>query len=167
MKGYISILLLICLCLPLFGCQKEAKQAMKPVTFYYCRTEFDHGKEDSVILGETRESAGFEDNFIGLVNLYLQGPVSDGLHATFPVGTKLIEYRLEGETAVLTVTDQLSFAKGIQLTTACACLAKTVMGLTEVKAVKIQTQTENLMNAPYIIMDQRTILLLDDTEIHP
>lgn len=167
MKRIVSFLLLICLCFMTCGCRQETEPAKKPVTFYYCRTEFDHGSDDSVILGETRESAEFEGNLMGLLNLYLQGPLSENLRPTFPAGTKLKEYRVEGNTAVLTVTDQLSLAKGIDLTVACACLAKTVMSLTGLKDVQIQAQTVNLENNAYIFMDQNSILLLDGTEIHP
>lgn len=167
MKRIISLLLVLSFCLFASGCQQESEPVKKPVTFYYCRTEFDHGSDDSVILCETRESAGFEGNLIDLLNLYLQGPISDNLRQTFPTGTKLKEYRVEGNTAVLTVTNQLSLASGIDLTVACACLAKTVMDLTGLQDVKIQAQTVNLGNNAYIIMDQETILLLDSTEIHP
>ena len=167
MKIPISLLLVICLCLALFGCQQDVEPAKKPVTFYYCRTEFDHGSEDSVILGETRESAGYEDDLVGLLNLYLQGPLSEDLRSTFPAGTKLKEYWAEGNTAMLTVTDQLSLAKGIDLTVSCACLAKTVLEITGLDAVQIQAQNVNLGNNAYILMDRSTILLLDGTEIHP
>ena len=167
MKITVSILLLICLSIMLLGCQEKAEPINKPVTFYFSCSEFDHGNENSVIAGETRESAGFENDIMGLLNLYLSGPESEDLRSTFPADVKLLEYRVEDGTAILTVTDQLSLVDGIELTVACACIAKTVMKLSGLEAVKIQTQTVNLGNKPYIIMDQSTILLLDDTEIHP
>ena len=166
MKRLISLLLIICLCAFLFGCQDKAEPIKKPVTFFYCRSDFDHGNESSVILGETRESAGFENNIMGLLGLYLEGPASDSLRTTIPEGAKLMDYKVEGNTAVLTVTDRFALASGIELTLACACFAKTVLHMTGLEAVKIQAQTVNLGNKPYILMDHSTILLLDNTEIH-
>lgn len=167
MKKKISVLLLISLCIPLWGCQPKTEPVKSPVTFYYCREEFDHGKEDSVILGEIRDQAGFEDNLTGLLDIYLQGPVSENLHSTFPYGTVVREYRVEDTTAVLTLSHQLSLAEGMDLTIACACLTKTVLELTGLDTVRIYTQTANLENNSYIQMDRNTLLLIDSTEIHP
>lgn len=164
MKRIAAILLIIAFCLPFFGCQQDSEPVRSPVTFYYRRAEFDHGSEDSVILGQIRDSDGYQNDLKGLLNLYLQGPTAEEFDPTFPKGTKLIDYRVEENTALLTVSDQLSLADGIHLTVACACLAKTVMELTGLETVQIQAQTVMLGNDKVIVMDESRILLLDSTQ---
>lgn len=167
MKRITILFILLAVMLPLCGCREEAEPILSPVTFYYSRAEFDHGNENSVIHGEIRESAGYEGDLIGLLNLYLNGPISEEYKATFPAGTKLKDFQVEDKTAVLTVTDQLSLARGINLTIACACLTKTVLEMTGLDAVKIQAETVNLGNSVFILMDRSSLLLLDAEEIHP
>lgn len=164
MKRIIAILLLLCLCLTAIGCSPEKDPIKSPVTFYYRRAEFDHGSEQSVILGETRESEGIRGNIPRLLEEYLKGPVSEELAATFPDDAKLIDYRTKDSSAFVTVSDELAQLSGIELTVACACLAKTVIELTGIKSVHIQAQTAMLGNEQVIIMDSSRILLLDSTQ---
>ena len=163
MKRIIVILVLICLCLPTMGCREEAP-IQSPVIFYYRRAEFDHGSEESVILREVRESQGIDHQIPRLLEEYLKGPVSEDLADTFPTDTKLIDFRIEAATAFVTVSDELAQLSGIELTVACACLAKTVMELTGMESVQIQAQTAMLGNDQIIIMDSSRILLLDSTQ---
>lgn len=161
----ISLLLLIAICMTVTGCQKQAESIKTPVVFYYVRAEFDHGNDNSVICGETRESADFKGNLIELLNGYLQGPQSEDLLTPFPSGTSITNYVVDNTTAILTVTDHLTQISGMDLTVACACLSKTVIELTGIESVKIQAKTKELGSNEYIYMDMNTILLLDSTEI--
>ena len=167
MKKFISILLIVAFCLSISGCQQKTEPIKSPVTFYYSRAEFDHGNQDSVILGETRESAGLKSDLIKLLNEYLAGPLSDQLTSPSPGGTRVKNIWIENDVAILSVTDQMSLARGIQLTLACACLAKTFMEISGIETVKIQAQTVKLSATGYILIDKDNILLLDSTEINP
>ncbi|MBQ7330955.1 MAG: GerMN domain-containing protein [Oscillospiraceae bacterium] len=159
MKRILSLLLLLALLCCLTACkQKETME--DPVTFYYQNKEFSHGSGNSVILGETRESAGSED-MISLLNLYLKGPVSENLLKTFPNGTKLLKFHIDGEIANVVLSDQITLADGIELTVACGCLAKTVMELTGVTGVNICAENLPLGNKQNIYMDLNSLLLLD------
>lgn len=160
MKRFLSLFLLLALVCCLTACkQKETME--DPVTFYYQNKEFSHGSGSSVILGETRESAGISEDIISLLNLYLKGPVSENLLKTFPNGTKLLKFHIDGEIANVVLSDQITLADGIELTVACGCLAKTVMELTGVTGVNICAENLPLGNKQNIYMDLNSLLLLD------
>lgn len=164
MKKGIAILLMFALCLSLWGCQGDSNAPKDPVTFYYRRVEFDHGNEDSVIMGEVREAEGHKDDMMYLLNLYLAGPESPEMAVTFPYNTQLIRFTLSDKIASVTLSDSFAQLTGIDLTVACACIAKTVMELTGIQTVQLQTPTMMLGNDPFVVIDSASLLLIDGTE---
>ncbi len=164
MKRSMAILLICALLLPLTACQQEQAAGEGTVTFYYCRKELTHGSTDSVIAGETRDTQSQGKDLSRLLTLYFMGPRSQELRTPFPVGLRLVECRINEGTAYVTVTDALSQLTGIELTLACACITRTVLGLSEAEAVHIQAETSLLGSSQFLLMDEKTLLLFDGSD---
>lgn len=167
MKKFLSFLLAIALCLPLLACAKESVRIQEPVSFYYRRRELAYGEENSVILSENREAAGYSSAPDHLLKEYLAGPISEDLTQTFPYGTTLIHYTADSTKATITVSSHLANLSGMDLTIACACLTLTVMELLDVEIVEIRAKDALLNDAESIILDRESLLFLDDSATKP
>ncbi len=158
--------LLCVLCALLSACGESSPKMQSPVTFYYLRNDITYGSTDSVICATEFESAGHEGNIPYLLTQYLAGPTVESLKNCFPVGTALLDYQTQGSYVILVLTDNFAQLAGIDLTVASACLTKTVLDLTGAKTVEIQARTQPLGDMGSIIMDEASILLLDDAVTH-
>lgn len=159
MKRIFSIL--ICLCWVLCGCGQGLENSKTPVSFYYLQSDISFDAEDSVIGKEVRESFGHEEDYIYLLNLYLQGPVSENLTKMFPEGSAVVEILREEDTITVTLNDTFAQLSGINLTTACICLTKTVCAMTGCSEVTIQAQTLLLDSYKSITLTEDSGLLQD------
>lgn len=135
MAGFICFLLIL---IGMASCnQKES--FVEPVVFYYPRSEFGIGKDDSVISQEIRE--GTQLNVNKLLDSYFLGPLDAQLANPFPEGTRLISMNTEELTLYLTLSDEFASLAGIELTVACASIAKTCKELTGAETVVIRAET--------------------------
>lgn len=163
MKRTISVLLLLCLLLPVFGCTNAADNPKDPVSFYYRQQKLTYSDESSVIAPEAREAAGHKEDIPYLLAEYLKGPKAEAFLRTFPQQTRLISFRANKATAEIALSEHFASLTGMDLTIACACLTMTVIELTGVETVKISAENAMLNNAPQITMDKTCLLLIDSS----
>lgn len=163
MKHFLAWILIFTTILCVCGCAQKEPEIQSPVTFYYRRSEVSFEDSTGVIVEETQEASGHENDLSELMKQYFRGPVSSDMHYTFPNGTDLISLRLQNDQAYVLVTNHLADAKGLDLTIACACITMTVMELTGAKSVEIKAERALLNDAESIVMDAETLLMLDDT----
>lgn len=139
---------LICLLLTavtlLSGCALGQERLKEPVTFYYLR---QHGTQEEndlfffegAIGAEVREVSGHRDDLNYLLALYMQGPKDSNLQFPFPVGSKIVETRMEGSRLTIVMNAISSRFNEMDVTISCACIAKTCMGLADVTAVTVES----------------------------
>ena len=157
MKRFLIFLLLLSLALSCWACSEQAS-----VTFYYVREESAYlfGKENAVIVGESRESASNIQNLHSLLILYLHGPLNENFRSPFPSGTSLVAIQQEGSHLTVRLSSIASVMKGTDLTLACACLAKTCFDAANVEAVTIiATGFGNVS----VTLTRDSLLLVDDS----
>lgn len=162
MKKIIAFLLVMILCLSFWGCaQKDTVRIEKPVSFYYRRAEISYGSGDGVIAICISEGAGYEEDLLGLLNVYLRNSDDPAFVRTFPADSQLIKLKITDGVAEVQLNNLFARHTGIDLTIACACLSLTVMELTQVETVCISTTSATLDGAESITMTADSILLLD------
>lgn len=154
-------LILALVCLITIGCNRPEEKIQVPVNFYYRRTQISYGASDSVIAAAAAESVGYENDPVGLLNLYLMQSAPEGFTNTFPTGTKINSLTVNDGTAELIVTSALNQLSGLDLTIACACLTLTTLELTGSVSVCIRPASGDLGGAESITMDESCLLLLD------
>ncbi len=164
MKRWIHIVIATLVLLSCLGCANKKTEYVHPVNVYYCRDEVAFNSEDGVFYPEIREFAGYEQDLIYFMNLYLNGPGDNDLYAPFPTGAKILELDAgKNETRILLST-QFSLLSGYELTISCACISKTLMELTDCETVNfyIDGMQENESNE--IVMSKDKLLLKDTTK---
>ncbi len=140
MKRFLSLILLLSLILS--GCSLGQEQFIEPVTFYYLKDHsskenYDAFFSEGAIGSETREASGHRYDLNYLAALYLQGPTDQQLRSTFPAGSKVMDIQLEDGAMHITMNTISSQLNDMDLTIACACLARTFMDLTQLETVHV------------------------------
>lgn len=144
-------LALILLLPPLFGCGERIKE---PVTFYYVQDSYEENM-DSLIVGEEREVAGYQDNLKYLLSFYLMGPVGKSLHSPLPRGTNLFSVTKEYSSLSIEISNTSALLSESEFSLACACLSMTCMDLVGVEEVTVISGSRNLT------MRQENLILND------
>ncbi|MBQ8238663.1 MAG: hypothetical protein IJZ39_11020 [Oscillospiraceae bacterium] len=157
MKRLISLLLLLALVVSLAACADE-----NAVTYYYVRDEEEYlyGAADGVMVGERRSAAGHVDDLRYLLILYFHGPVTDYLKSPFPSGTNLEELVQQEDSLDIRLSGIVSMMEGADLTLACACLARTCFGMTDVQSITIHAESLNTVS---ITFTRDSLLLVDES----
>lgn len=162
MNRLMCLLCVLLAMLNMVGCNRT-DPVEEPVMFYYPRAEFGVGETDSVISPEIREGSGLTVEM--LLENYLEGPLEAELINPFPEGTKLISISLDSDTLHITLSDSVASLTGVDLTLACASLAKTCLAMTDAASVEILAETELLNGSASIVMDG-TAVLVDEGAQH-
>ena len=157
MKKAITLLLMLSLILSLSACGGQ-----DAVTYYYVRDElaYEYGVADGVMVGESRAAAGHIDDLRYLLILYFHGPVSDNLESPFPSGTTLESLNQKEDALHIQLSGIVSVMEGTDLTLACACLARTCFGLTDVQSVTISSEGLGTVS---MTIERDSLLLVDDS----
>lgn len=163
MKKHIALLLAAAILLSIAGCAGKGEKIQSPVSMYYLRSEFTYNSIDSVVASEIRDAASFENEARTILSAYLLGPQSDDLRSPFPKNTRLLQLTLTEDTAQIILTNAIATLRGIHLTLACVCLARTVMELTGVQKVQISADSEMLGGNKSIIIDSSSVHLTEST----
>lgn len=163
MKRILCLMLCLLLCSGLLGCNTKTEPTIQvPAEFFYLRADFSYKDTETIIASELRESAGHEEDLVYLMNLYLAGPESSALSQPFPQGCSILSYALKNNGISLVISDEFAYLNGMDLTTACVCLAKTLTGLTAIDTVILQTQTQLLDGQKTITIQDGVPVLTDD-----
>lgn len=159
MRKYLCLLLCLSLLFCLFGCSKKAPEV--PAEFFYWESNLSNDPQKSVIGSEIRETAS-HPGYIRTLDLYLKGPESNALKATFPRGTRIVSLSQAPGSISLVLSDEFASLTGIELSIACICLAKTVIQLTGCNDVTVQAETLPLDGEKNITLDNSGVLFYDN-----
>ena len=165
MKKMLCLLLsAVMLLLPACGIGGQNNAVMIP--FYYLRDPdtFLYGSPDGVISFENRDISGHEAELNYLLMLYLKGPLDEGLESPFPDGSRLLQLIEKNGKLSITLNSSFATLKGMDLTLACVCLAKTCFSLTDAESIRIMGKAAD---GTISIDETITInsLLLEDTAL--
>lgn len=146
MKRFFAFLLITILLLG--GCASQGQLIREPVRFYYPQSQFQYGNNPSILDWEERESSGHRGDLQYLIALYLMGPSSGELSSPLPVDTRLLSVEQEETNLMLTLSEvPLSMPDSV-FSLACACLAKTCMGLTDTDRVTVISGSRSVTIGP-------------------
>lgn len=154
MKKPLALILIWLLLLS--GCGRRGKPLFEPVYFYYPRTEFDFGTEDSVITWEAMDGTGHMEDWDYLMAEYFAGPIDEEVYNPFPEGTHLLSASVWGNTFFLELSTEALSLPEHQFTLGCSCLSMTCFELTQVQTVTVTCENRQLT------ISREGMLLLDD-----
>lgn len=161
MKRLLGILLCLTLLLPLSGCGENSYQT--PGNFYYYRPGAAENAEEIAIVPEQRELAGMSGDIEALLYAYLSGPESKDLESLIPRDTKLVAWQVSGNTLYLNFSEDFAALSGVELSVACACVAKTFLELVPVENVRIRANDALLDGEKAITLSESSLSLYDDS----
>lgn len=164
MKPYLCLILSVALLLCCVGCKSENREIIDPVSFYYRVRTDNQERVSSMIDYEIRETTGFSDDMIGLLNVYLQGPESSAFISPFPADVFVVSYETDHANVVITLCSEFSQLSGVNLSIACACITMTVSELTNCEQVSIIAEDALLDGSNMITMHRNDLLLFDTAE---
>ena len=129
MKKRICLTICLLMLLPLCGCLNAGEYA---VQFYYPRNPdtYEFGTQADVITSERRTFPTPVNDPEYLMQLYLDGPVSENLINPFPEGTKLLNLHLNDKTLTIVLSSEFAALEDMELTIASACLTNTCFQIT-------------------------------------
>ena len=165
MKKIISLLLclstgLLCAC----GIQKGDDSVQTP--FYYLRDPdaYVYGSPEGVISFEHRDITGHKDELNYLLMLYLKGPLDEALESPFPEGCSILQTNERNGRLSVMLNSSFTTLKGMELTLACVCMARTCFSLTDAQSIRI---TAKAADGTIPIDETITInsLLLEETKL--
>jgi hypothetical protein len=162
MKKWIAVLLILCLTLPLFACDYIYSGYYNAVEFFYLQKDLAYGKKEGVISSEIRE-AGHGKNLDRILKLYLLGPLDDDLTIPFPKGTSVVSLEIHEEGIYIALNEVFATLSGIELTTACICIAKTCFAVSEAQSIHISVPGKLLDGAKSIVLTPSDMHLFDDS----
>ena len=170
MKQFICLMLALLLLCGMCSCHySESGDILEPVAFFYPRRSdtFVYGSEDGVLAAEVREAAGHIGDLTYLLSLYLRGPQRDDLRSPFPTDCTLEEVRSGGNTLCIVLSGEFTNLEGMELTLACAGLARTCLAMTDAQRIRIDAASDEKTFT--ISLEADSLLLADYSafEIQP
>lgn len=153
-------ILLICVMLALCACSPKSEPMQRPENYYYCNTGPKYEIGESLFAVEVRETAQFSSLETVLQN-YLIGPVSENLTSPFPKEIRILSAKIDEFGLKLEISDHLAQLQGVNLTSACYCLAKTAMDMTGEETVRIYCDTPMEEFGNEIVLNARDFVLAD------
>ena len=132
-----SFILISAILLILCGCQTSEGSDGNTIIFYYRQADYTHSPNLNVIVGEERTLSGGRDNLSFLLTLYLLGPLDDKLVSPLPPTAFVESILREDNSITITLSSMDSYLSDSEFTVASACLAETILGLTQCEYVTI------------------------------
>ncbi len=152
MKRIRSILAILLTILLLSGCTGNTSvYPQSDITFYYKNVEFDYGSSDGVIAVELRDPRDCGNTYEEILECYLAGPKESGHISPFPAGITLEGFTTGRDRAYLTLSNHLSMLEGTDLSVACACLTRTVLGMTGLHSIEISVEHGSIGGESYVV----------------
>lgn len=161
MRKTIALILCIALAMPLFGCAGD--QFQTPGLFYYRRSTIVYDTEEGVIAPEQREVASLDGDIGAILEAYFSGPESSELEAPFPRDSQILSWLVEGNTLILTMNDAFGALSGVELTIACTCITRTLLGLVDLTQVQFRMEDALLGGEKSITLSGDNVSLSDDS----
>ena len=146
MKRSLCFALILILCLS--GCAIGQERFKNPVTYYYLQDYSDPDNRDAFFMdgaigSEIREAGDHRTDLNYLLSIYLQGPLDASLRSPFPAGCRPMDIRQDETALYLVLTPAITELSEMELTVACACIAKTCMELVDADTVQISGTSQD------------------------
>ena len=145
MRRFLGYFFLVLLCCFLIGCHySDSGDILEPVKFYYPRnsSDFVYGSADGVIAPEIREGSGHTGDLKYLLSMYLRGPQDSELRSPFPADCKLLDVSVRGNALTVRLSSAFTALENLELTTACAALAKTCQSISDAQYISIYSASD-------------------------
>ena len=162
MKKLLCIILVLCCFAGITGCGAEPIPE-DSYTVYYRQKNPAYGNPDGVIAQTYLLTAGHEDDIPYLLRKYLVSTPGDDLISPFPETISLINFKQEGPTVKIVLSNEIANLSGMELTIALTCLTRTVVSLTNCQEVIISAATAQLDGQNYITLTPDSFLFLDES----
>ena len=167
MRRQLCLILAMLLLLSLCGCSYQSVDTSKPAAFYYTWADLEAKMEKEPDCGaigsELRETSTRAGDINYLLALYMRGPLDPELKSPFPAGCRVVSASVKDDTLCVTMDASFARMENVQLTLACACLAKTCFSLADVTQVQITSETPDGNKAVNITIGTDSLLLTDLT----
>ena len=158
----IKMILCICLCASLLcACNGKDPVYLEPVNFYYCNQTVSYNSPAALISPEVREAAGFENDIIKFMEEYLKGPISDELKTVIPAGTTLCTARIQDDTVLLDFSHEFANLSGIDLTTSCVCIVKSLHEFAGIETVVFRADSSLFDEKDSFTLSMEDIVTMD------
>lgn len=167
MKRIFCLMIASILMLTVTACSDKETEIYMPANFYYCTADIEYDSEHGVIASEVRETAEYYDDFIALINHYMQGPSSSTLVSPFSSGSGVVQISQNDSEIILIMNLQFAQLTGLNLSLACICLCKTVFSLTSAETITIRCRDSSLGGKSFINMKRDSILLKEKILVQP
>ena len=164
MKRIFSLTLVVLLMLSFSACHySKSGDILEPVDYYYPRktTSFVYGSDEGIITAEVREASGHIGDLRYLLTMYLRGPQDEDLYSPFPAGCVLEEIYIKDDTLYLHFDSKFATIQNMELTIACASLAKTCLTMTGLPYISIEASSEE--QNVQMILDAESMLFTDNS----
>lgn len=162
MKRFVCLILVIATIIGATACASSNPEY--PGNFYYRRPEIYYfGGSDGVVAPEERDLADIHDDLDAMLVTYFAGPVSSDLESPFPRDTAPIDWNMNNTRLTINLNEEFSQLSGIDLTIACACIAKTFLELTEATSVCIRADGAMLNGSDSIVISENSLSLTDNS----
>lgn len=153
------ILLCMVVVLLLSACDTNFQYKQK-AELYYPADKITYGTNEEYLQKTYCEC--FQRTTEDILAEYLLGPTEPGLKDPFPDGVVIMSLKQKNDHITIVLNSKFAELSGIDLTTACVCLAKTTMGLTDTSSVTISCETQFSDGGQSITITQDSVLLTDD-----
>ena len=166
MKRILSLILVVFLIISFSACHySKSGDILEPVDYYYPRktTSFVYGSDEGIITAEVREASGHIGDLYYLLTMYLRGPQNKDLYSPFPAGCVLEEVYVKDDTLYIRFSDEFARLQNLDLTIACASLAKTCLSMTGLSRISIESVSEE--NHVHMILDANSLLFSDQSTL--
>ncbi len=156
------LFLLLVLCLILFGCEAQSNVSGEEwARFYYKDSEPSYFSDTGIMAAEDRSLGWDQHTVSGLMELYLQGPVSGSLLLPVPQGLKLLKTEVLPEEVTLIFDDSLAALSPMELHIAGSCIARTLWEYGDYQKITIKAQTQLLDGQEAFAVYPESLVLSD------
>lgn len=132
------------------------------VTFYYVKDNEKFDGISDIIVPFYPITEIPIDNYTELLKLYFNGPTNYSCYSPFPAGTTLEDLYITRSKAKLTLSPHFATISDVELTIACACLTRTVIGMTGVNSVQILVNGAQLCGEDSLTFNRNSFTYYDD-----
>lgn len=166
MKKILICLLLFVLLCTMVSCAFDTKQQGR-ITFYYIQNPEDFDGNSAIVVPFYPPTNDKNKELAEILATYIKGPSNNSCSTPFPDGTEIEEIIVSRSTAEITLNSQFATITDVDFTVACACLTKTVIGLTGVNTVQVQVNGAQLLGKDSLSFNLNSFSYFDITPANP
>lgn len=164
MKRLFCVMIAVILSVFSTGCNRHNTTKTNIATFYYIHNDINYGTTSGVIAPMTVELPGGALNYKTVLDQYFNGPTNYDCISPFPAGISLEDIQFNNDRAELLLSPHMAILADASMTVALACLTRTVIELTDVKAVQISIQNNQINGSDTITLTLNNFAYFDDVQ---